>query len=143
MLDGLLVKVDHAKHVAVIGDGNGIHSICPAMLHQIFDADGSIKKAVGRMQMQMCEFFVKWFWIFSFLHGEARTCSEDNTIYTESLPQNHPVSRQTGMGNGVPVSAEDGARLEMAALQSFSVSSQNPATYRQILQPRLKTGNRF
>ena len=55
VLLGLLVEVDDAKHVAVVGHRDRLHAGVRARLHQIGQADGAIEQAVERVQMEMRE----------------------------------------------------------------------------------------
>ena len=51
-----LIEIDHAKHVSVVGDGDGLHPRLLAGSHQIGQADGTVEQAVERVQMEMGEF---------------------------------------------------------------------------------------
>src|SRR5262249_21286464 len=52
---GLLVEVDRAEHVAMVGDRNGFHALAEDLREQVGQPDGAIEQAVGGMQMQMRE----------------------------------------------------------------------------------------
>ena len=51
----LLVEVDDAEHVAVVGDRDRLHAGLGAGLHQIGQADGAVEQAVERVQVQVRE----------------------------------------------------------------------------------------
>ena len=49
------VKIDHAVHDAVVGDGDGLLPLPAHGFHQAADPAGSVQQAVFRMKMQMNE----------------------------------------------------------------------------------------
>jgi len=52
---GLLVEVDHAVHVAVVGERHRFHAVLLARLHEVGQTDGAVEERILRMQMQMRE----------------------------------------------------------------------------------------
>ena len=49
------VKVGHAVHVAVVGDGHGGHLLVHGALHHVGDAGGAVEHGVVRVVVQVCE----------------------------------------------------------------------------------------
>ena len=51
----LLVELDGAEHVAVVGDRQGRHAAFLGALDQVADLDGAVEEAVLAVQMEMDE----------------------------------------------------------------------------------------
>ena len=51
----LRVKVNHTIEVAVVGDGQGLHSHVPDLVHQVGNAADAIQHAVFGVGVQMGE----------------------------------------------------------------------------------------
>ncbi len=52
---GSLIKIDGAEEVAMVRDGQGRHFIFLRLLEQVRQADGTVQKAILRMDMKMNE----------------------------------------------------------------------------------------
>ena len=89
---GRAVKVDHAVHHAVVGDGNGVLPQLLDALHQLIDAAGAVEQAVFRMNVQMYKchtyssasvrsFLILWLTVDFVVGG---SCSSANSLSVAS-----------------------------------------------------------
>ena len=51
------VEVNGAEHIAVIGDGAGMHAECFREIEEAVGPDSAVKKAILRMNVEMNEVF--------------------------------------------------------------------------------------
>ena len=52
---GLLIEIERAEQVAVVGDGHRLHPALEDLREEVVEADGAVEKAILRVQMQVRE----------------------------------------------------------------------------------------
>ena len=98
---GLLVEVERAEQVAVVGDGHRLHAALEHLREQVVEADGAVEQAILRVQMQVREL------------GHARRSSL--ALPARAIQRKRIHSLSTGAARRLRRRGPDRRRLRLAA----------------------------